>query len=207
MFDNLINIYDDFTKNERTQSLDKLAREYAFEFIKRETFGEQTTFIKAFDIFDKKGTKRFLGIISQKLENLQGVIRFYDYLKTKDLETKTTSIIEIHSPEFNLQAFTIRPRKGLGKARNIFKRKTTSLSEFHRNFKIIPNYSGQVINLADEAMYLLLELKGITVEVDEDYFLFYYKNKEIKLSEILPTMDIAEEFIEVFDIRKEDGFV
>ena len=208
MFDGLVNLYDDFTKNERVQSLERLAFEYDFYFSKSEPYGEQTSDIKAFKLFDKKGTKRFLGILGQDLKNKKGEIRFYDYLKTRDLETKTTSVIEIRSDDLDFEAFMIKPIKGLGKMRNIFKRsKHKDLSVFYNNFKIIPSDSQKAINLSEDALLLFSEFPGLTFEADRNYFLFYLKNKEIKLSEIIGNMDFAEEFMEKLADKIDDGFV
>ena len=208
MFDNLVNIYDDFTKNERTQSLERLASEYGFEFQKRESFGEQTTYIKGFKIFDTKGTKRFLGVLSQNLRSEKGRIRFYDYLKTKDLETKTTSIVEIFVDDLFVDPFIIKPKKSFGRLKNLFSRgKENDLEEFYKKFKVLSSADNPELMFSNSSLNSLLKRPGMRVEGEGNYLLFYFRNKEIKLIEALDIMDFAEAFIETIDASTEDGFV
>ncbi len=209
MFENLVNIYDDFTKNERTQSLQRIAIEYGFEFEKRASFGTQSLDIRDFKIFKPKGTKRFLGILSQELRSKRGEIRFYDYLKTADLETTTTSIIEIRSDDHFFDPIRIAPKKKVPSIGRLFKKKKSDpLASFREVFKVISDYPEDINKLGEEALLNLLRYPKMTVEIVGNYFLFYFKNKEMKLTATLDYMDFAEEFLELSqDINSKNQFV
>ncbi len=200
MFEDLLNFYDDFTKNERTQSLSRLAEEQNFEFRKREPFGEQATILKAFDIFQKKGAKRFLGIIDiPTSELIEGNIRFYDYVVTKDLETKTSSIVEIYSPQTFPGEFSIRPRTSLSK---LLKSSSNLNAAFRKGFKVDSNF-----DLPTLTKEILLDFPKIRIEAKNEVFLFYRKNKQIPITDIFKIVGFAEDFIESFDNRDGEDFV
>ncbi|WP_235295761.1 hypothetical protein [Portibacter marinus] len=202
MFEDLISIYDNFTKNERTQSLSRLAYENQLQFIKREPFGEQQTRLKEFKLFDKKGVKRLLGIIDFKSQERSDLhIRFYDFIITKDLETKVTSVVEIHHSTVNAGYFMIKPLKGLSK---LFRRSRRGdlNSIFDKNFKTIPP-----ISLSTQAMETLLENPKITVECREDLFIFYMRNQQIKISEVLNIIDFAEELVHWINVAPYNDIV
>ncbi|GLR16211.1 hypothetical protein [Portibacter lacus] len=202
MFDELVNIYDDFTKNERTQSLSRLAFENDLTFVKRESFGNQSIDLRGFKIFKKKGVKRFLGIINIPLrEDLEGAIRFYDYLVTKDLETKTTSIIEIYFPEINTDPFIISPKSGLSKLIK-FQRKNSLESQFSKVFK-----KDLDIHLSEHQMETMLANPKYTMEGDGSVFLYYRKNKQIDILELFDLIGTAEDFVLNFDGGNFDDFV
>jgi len=204
MIDKLINIYDDFKKSGRVQDLRQLAHEFKFDFQKRVVFGRQPTEIKGFKVFDSKGAKRFLGILSQPLENLDGIIRFYDYLKTKDLETKTQSIIEVRVNDIYTNYLKIEPKGTFSKMKGIFmseKREFSNAVDFYKLYQISSASADAEIILQHSALSLLAQNPGITIEAEGNYFLFYYKKKEMDIRHIIRAIDFAEDFMEllVFD--------
>lgn len=202
MFDDLVNLYDDFTKNERTQSLSRLAYENDFPFVKREPFGEQTTILRDFKIFQKKGVKRLLGIIHIPMrEGMEGEIRFYDFLVTKDLETKTTSVVEIYVPDLNGAQCLIKPRTAIAKTFNLSS-STNTFKYFNKLFKTIPTYE-----FSEEIMLLLLDFPKVHVECQQDLCIFYRKNKQIKISEIFKIVTLAENFVSLLQNDANEDFV
>jgi len=139
MFDTLVKLYDDFSSNERTQSLSQLAKENQFDFTKRVSFGKQPTELKGFSIFKKKGTKRFIGVLQQAMEGANGKIRFYDFLNTKDLETKTNSVVEIYCKDIYVDHFKIEPKSTFAKMKGFFvsgNQAFDDLPEFYSQFQI-----------------------------------------------------------------------
>lgn len=202
MFEDLVNLYDDFTKNERTQSLSRFAIENNFEFSKREPFGEQVTILRNFKIFKRKGVKRFIGILKiPSREGLDASIRFYDYLVTKDLETKSTSIIEVYLPNYNCGQFIIRPKNAISRLLSPTFSKSIS-AQFKKRFTADANF-----DLSPKSMDLLLSLPKLTIEGFEDNVLFYRKNKSINLVDILEDVEFAEDFLASMDSVESDDFV
>lgn len=210
MLDNLVKVYDEFSKGGRVQDLEQLAREYKLSFTKRESFGKQTTEIKGFNIFSKKGAKRFIGILSLKSEKFKGQIRFYDYLKTKDLETSTTSIIEIFCEDIYTDYFKISPKGAIGKMKGIFVSDQgyfPELIEFHSKFVISTEVEEEDLIIRESALNLILDFPKITCEADGNYFLFYFRKKEAKIQDIISTIDFAEEFVRLLCFDESGDFV
>lgn len=202
MFEDLVNIYDDFTKNERTQSLARFASENEFLFSKREPFGEQMTVLRNFEIFKGKGVKRFIGIVKiPSREGIEAEIRFYDSLKTKDLETKSTSILELSVPNFIGESFRIKPKNAAAKIFSPSISKSPS-ARFKKRFKVEGN-----VEISSTIKILMLENPQLTVEGFRDTFLFYRRNKTIELNQILQFTDLAEEFVSHLESSYEDDFV
>lgn len=195
MLDNLVKIYDDFTKGGRTQDLQQLAKELNYSFSKRDSFGTQTTEIKGLDIFSKKGTKRLIGVIDFPSTAFKGTIRFYDYLNTKDLETATTSIVEVRCEDLLTERFKIQPRGPLRKMKGLFLRSANPFSylkEFNSKFEIEEFDDGSL--LKESAMELMTEFPGITCEAEGNYLVFYYRHKEVSIADIVSMVAFAEEF-------------
>jgi hypothetical protein len=202
LLEDLVNLYDDFTKNERTQSLSRFAIENNFEFTKREPFGEQVTTLRNFKIFNRKGVKRFIGIVKIPCrEGIDAGIRFYDYLVTKDLETKSTSVIEVYIPNYDCGQFTIKPKKAISRLFSPTFSKSNR-AQFNRRFKIHSNF-----DLSLRSMNLMLSHPKLTVEGFQDTLLFYQKNKSINIVDILDYVDFAEEFISTMDSVQSEDFV
>lgn len=198
MLDNLIKIFDDFTKGGRIQDLTQLAHEEQLSLENRQTFGQQATEIKGFKIFSGKGSKRFIGILSRPPKGFDGGIRFYDYLVTKDLETHSHSIIELFVEDFDTDYFIIEPKGTIGKMKNIFVSTPLifpELKTFHKLYNIDFEYPDAIHLLKRSALRLIAQYPGITCEALGNYFVFYRRKKILQVQEIVPTMQFAEEFI------------
>ncbi len=210
MFDALVKLYDDFASKERIQNLAQLARENQFDFKNRIEFGRQPTALKEFDAFDKKGTKRFIGVLDQPMEGAKGTVRFYDFLTTKDLETKSQSIVEIHCEDIFVDHFKIEPKSNFAKMKGFFvsdKLDFPDLKTFNSQFQISSSNENGATPLTRKALQLMEDFPGIRMEAEENYFLFYYLKKDIKLSDILPTIDFGEEFVRLLCFDREDDYV
>jgi hypothetical protein len=210
MLDNLVKIFDDFTKGDRIQDLGQLAQEEKLSLTKRQSFGEQTTEIKGFKIFSGKGSKRLIGILSLPCKKFIGKIKFYDYLVTKDLETKTTSIIEIYAEEIDTDYFIIEPKGAIGKMKNMFVSSPIvfpELKEFHKSFEIEYDNSQYDYLFKRSALELMNDYPRITCEGMGNYFLFYRRKKIIEVHDILPLVQFAEEFVRLMCYDDTEDYV
>ncbi len=210
MVDSLVKIYDEFFKSQRSQELEQLAREQQFSFTKRETFSQQLTEIKGFKIFNSKGTRRFLGIIAQDLTDVKGQIRFYDSLRTKDLETKSQSILEIYCENIFADYLIIEPKSTFTKMKGFFvgtEEPFPNLHTFNQNFQISSKIPEASLLLKASALNLMIDFPGITFEALGNHFLFYYRKKELKPHEIVPLMDFGETFLNLLCFDNSDDYV
>ena len=202
MFEDLVNIYDDFTKNERTQSLSRFAVENDLGFIKREPFGEQVTLLRNFRIFKGKGVKRFIGVIKiPTTESFDAEIRFYDYLVTKDLETRSTSVIEVCIPACDYGSFRIKPKNGISRLFSPTFSKSNR-AKFNKRFTIDSSF-----DISPRTIDLMLTHPKLTVEGFQDTMLFYHRNESIELGDIFEYIEFAEDFISNTDSADSEDFV
>lgn len=210
MFDKLVSVYDAWSKGGRALDLEQLAMEEGFHFSRREPLGQQLSQIKGFDLISKKGTKRLLGILESELHNGSGIVRAYDFLRTQDLETYTTSVVEIYIDHFRTDKFKIQPKGFLGGTTSLFMRKKKPFPEvkqFYKNFiiKSESDHLEEVLN--PSSLDLLVSRPKLTVEGDGAFFLFYQKNKMIPVLDIMPLVDFAEDFVGVLQRGGEGGYV
>lgn len=197
MLDDLVKVFDDFTKKSRIQELETLSRERGIPFMKKMSYEKRPTKLKGFKPFIKKGTKRMIGIMEVAPTKFIGEIKFYDYLRTKDLETTTQSIIEVICNELDSPYCIVRPKSAFKKMKNIFVTEENDLpyvSEFHRRYYVSEDTEGAFI-LKPSVMELMAEYKGLTMEAKGDYLLLYFKNKEIKVHQVLEYIKLAEELV------------
>jgi hypothetical protein len=210
VIDNLIKVYDDLFKSERIKELAQVANEYQLPFEKRASFSDQILQIKGFKLFQVKGAKRFLGIISQATTDFPGHIRFYDFAYTKDLETYTTSVIEITSEELFSDYFLIQPKGTLTKFKDFFvadHKLFPRLDDFHANFEISTKTSDAMLLVRESALSLLTKYPHITVEAEGNHFLFYTRKKMMPVHKIINTINFAEDFVDLLYFDEEDDFV
>jgi hypothetical protein len=210
MFENLVDFFDDFTKNQRIESLNTLAEENGFEYHKKEPFGNQPSQLKGFKATAMKGTKRLLGVCVLPLRGLKGTIRFYDFLNTKDLETKTTSIIEIFTEDIFSEYLMISPKNAFGKMKGFFvsdKKDYPDQSEFYKNYHITTKNPEDDYHLKESVIKVFGQNPGLTMESEGNYFIFYNRKKEMKIPVILENIDFAEEVVQLFCFDNSEDFV
>ena len=73
MLDQLVNVFDQITKGGRLQELSLLANDFNFSFKKRSPISSERTEIRGFELFSKKGFKRFLGVLKQESDQFNGL--------------------------------------------------------------------------------------------------------------------------------------
>lgn len=210
MVENLINIYDQFSKNGRLQDLAQLAKEQGNKYRKREPFGNQFTELKGFKLFSAKGSKRLLGIIEKRLPESNANLRFYDFTKTKDLDTKSVSVVEVKMEEYFFDQFTISPNSGLNLVKSFFSSKTKihpQLKTFHKHFKIDCSDANALLILNKSTLGLLENFHGINIEAKGKYIIFYYPQKELALEKVLGMMNLAEDFLATLLFDNSEDYV
>lgn len=210
MLDELVSVFDSWSKGGRAQDLEQLAMEYDLRYSKREKLGKQVSQIKGFDLIKKKGKSRLLGIIEGDLIEGEGILRAYDFLRTQDLETMTTTVIEIYSESVDVDYFKIQPKGFFSGAMKLFKRYPKpypSEKAFHKQFLITSNSPHLASFLSPGLMNLMLEGPKLTLEARGSYFIFYKKNKSIPVLDIMPMVAFAEDCIRLLARGESSGYV
>ena len=211
MLDKLVDFYDNWSKGARAKDLEQLAREFNFRYEKRVEFGSQPSDIKSFEVFSKKGLKRFMGVMETDLEKCKGTVRFYDYIRTKDLETFSKSIVEVYCEDVRTDYFKIEPKGFFTRTKYLFKSKAKiqpRFKEFHKQFFIHTESREVQYLLNRKVLDLMLDFPKLQMEARGHCFVFYYNNsKEIPIGDVMPLIDFAEEVVNQLGTGEDEGYV
>ncbi len=210
MIDKLVNLYDDFAKGDRIRELERLADDEMFGFNKRSPIADQKIEIRGFRVFAKKGSKRFIGIMEFGGRAMNGFIRFYDYLRTVDLETKSTSVIEVYCEDIFTEYVKIEPKNAFDKMKGFFtsgSNRFPELTDFHQQFQILSRVQNGDAWLNEKALSTMIDFPNLTMEAEGNYFVFYQKNKTMEVHKILPSLAYAEEFVQLTTYDQSNDFV
>lgn len=210
MLDKLVDIYDNWSKGARAKDLKQLAREVDFRYERRVEFGNQPSDIKSFKVFSKKGIKRFMGVMETDLEKGKGTARFYDYIRTRDLETYTRSIVEIYCEDIRTDYFFVEPKGVVSWTKNIFKSNPKihpKVKSFHKQFYIHTESKEVQYVLNSKVLDLIQDYPNLKMEAKGHCFVFYLKKKEMPVDEIMPFMDFAEEVVSLLGTGEDGGYV
>jgi len=210
MIDQLVKVFDTLTKAGRLEELSLLADDYKLDFKKRSLISAERMEIRGFKAFSRKGAKRFLGILSQASDQFNGQIRFYDFANTKDLETKTTSVIEVNCEDIYVDYVKIEPKGAFSKMKGIFVSENLQFPElttFNQQFQISSTTENGSFWLNKIALGTMSKFPGITMEAEGNNFLFYFRRKEMPVQDIIKTIDMAEEFVRLTCFDQSEDFV
>jgi hypothetical protein len=204
-------LIDNFRRPERVAEFSQLARQYEFGFKAKEKFVNQPYFLKGFDIFKGKKSKRLKAILHKKEPSFSGMVRIYDYVYYGELKKRTTTIFEIRSNEFDFEKFEIRPKGAFNQLQEFFIDKEKPFpekKEFHNKYEVKTEDS---ITFEAQVGSKLLEdfaqKKGLYLEADSDYLLFYFRNNKIPSKEIMVEYDFVLDMIEHILYDYSDDYV
>lgn len=205
MIESLVRLYDDNTRTARFADLRQLATEYNMEYEKRLSVGHLPTPLKSMRAIDSNGVRRLLGVISDPTREFRGRLRCYDYLRTKDLETKAQTIIEITRDDIRLPYFRIYPKSILSKARDLFVVQHPffpDLEDFHTRYQVETEDIPPENILVPAALELLSTRTGLTVEGRDQFVIFYRDGKEMEVPEIASILDFAEGVVALLNMGR-----
>ena len=204
-------LIDNFRRPERVAEFSQLARQYQFGFIAKEKFVNQPYFLKGFDIFSGKKSKRLKAILHKEESAFTGKVRIYDYVYYGEFKKRTTTIFEVKSSEFDFEKFEIRPKGALNQLQEFFidkEKPFPEIKEFHSKYEVKTKDS---ITFESQVGSRFLEdvsqKKGLSIEADADYLLVYYKNQKIPSKEIMYEYDFLLDVIEHILYDYSDDFV
>ncbi len=204
-------LIDNFRRPERVTEFIQLAKQFEFGFKVKEKFVDQPYFLKGFDIFKGKKSKRLKAILRKNETSFNGVVRIYDYVYYGELKKRITTIFEIRSNEFDFNKFEIRPKGTLNQLQEFFIDKVRPFpekKEFHSKYEVKTEDS---ITFEAEVGSRFLEdiarKKGLYLEADADYLLVYYRHQKIPSKEIMVEYDFVLDMIEHILYDYSDDFV
>ncbi|MEM6316705.1 MAG: hypothetical protein AAF960_03490 [Bacteroidota bacterium] len=196
-------IFDDLKnaiwKDDRILGLRQLAQREGFRFSERQRFGNQPIHLRQFSLFSGSQGKRVKGIL-QKKETQSGINRrIYDYVYFGDTRNKTTTVFEFYHPDWSFSSILIRPKGRLQRMKDFFNDKHLifrQVTAFHKQYFIEPTASHLAFELNEGFLSALALERGIWVEMNQQYLLFYFKD------ELLPINGLKEKdgyFLEAID--------
>lgn len=210
MLDKLVDLYDSWSKGARAKDLEQLASEFDLRYERRVEFGDQPSDIKSFNVFSKKGIKRFMGVMETDLEKGKGTARFYDYIRTKDLETFSRSVVEIYCEDIRTDYFFIEPKGIFTRTKHMFKPRLKihpKLKTFHKKFYIDTISEEVQYVLNRKVLDLMLDYPNLKMEAKGHCFVFYLKKGEMPVDQIMPFIDFAEELVSLLGTGEDVGYV
>ena len=198
-------IFDDLKntiwQDDRVLAFRRLAEAEGFELFDRERFGNQEIGLKGFQLFKGKKGKRLKSVLYKTERNSSLKTRIYDYAYFGDSKTRTTTVIEFYLPQWNFSEMLLRPKSNLHKMKAFFGKQRILFPEvahFHKTYHIYaPNAENLKYELNEEFVALMAEQKSIWMEANENFILFYIKQKPIPLSQLMETYEFAQDLLEV----------
>jgi len=189
---------DKIVPNGRVNEMHQVAKLHRFNFRRKENFANQDYLLKSFQVFKGKKDKRLKGILRKKENELDAIIRMYDYFYWGDLKTKKTTIFEVNAPELDLPKFHISPRGILNQVSSFFTTKEKPFPEeeiFHSKFNIETIHKLEIEEIIGPKLRQhLSSFPNISIEGEGDYLLIYFLGKQI------PSPDLITNYENVIDI-------
>ena len=197
---------DKIVPNGRIDEMRQVAIENKFNFRSKENFAGQDYLLKSFQIFKGKKDKRFKGILRKKENELDALVRMYDYFYWGDLKTRKTTIVEINCLELDLPKFSIYPKGILNQVSSFFVNKEKAFPEeedFHAKFNIETEHVEDLeACFGNKMLEQLLQFPNISMEGEGDYLLIYFYGKQIPASELMSHYDMA---LDLFELALNDN--
>ena len=197
---------DQFVPNSRVNDMQQVAKEERFNFRRKENFADQDYLLKSFQVFKGKKSKRLKGILRKKENELDAVIRMYDYIYWGDFKTKKTTIFEIDCPDLELPKFFIYPKGIINQVSSFFANKEKVFPDkidFHTKFNIETSSKKELEEAIGKKLIQHLPLfPNISLEGEGDYLLIYFLGKQIPTPEL---MDNYDNVIDMLDMILNDN--
>jgi len=197
---------DKLVPNGRVDEMRQVAIENQFNFRSKENFSGQDYLLKSFQIFKGKKDKRLKGILRKKENELDALIRMYDYIYWGDLKTRKTTIVEINCLALDLPKFNIYPKGILNQVSSFFVNKEKAFPKeenFHAKFNIeTENVEDLEATFGNKMLEKLLQVPTISMEGEGDYLLIYFYSKQIPAPELMTNYDLA---LDLFDLALNDN--
>ncbi len=141
--------------------------------------------VQKFRIFKSKSKKRVKNIITLSEADLQSNILVFDFHCSDDgFDIKRTTVLLVESAMFDLPKFHVEPKSAISLLAKLFfieESQFDKFPEFVQHYKV----KGNDVDSIDYVMkrelleYLSVETKW-NIEGDENYLLFYKKNKTVR---------------------------
>ena len=195
MIESLVKLYDDNTRTARFADMQQLAREYQMRYDRRLSAGALPVAVRRFEVFEPGGVQRLLGVLEDRTREFPGVLRCYDYLRTKDLDTTVHTVIEVTRRDLSLPYFRIQPKRTFRKVRDLFVVQHPffpDLEDFHARYEVHTEALPPERILSPPALELLGTRTGFTVEARDQYVVFYRRKKEMEIPDLAESLDFAE---------------
>lgn len=185
-------VFDDvihkFWKSDRVRELSQVAKEASFRFKSRVHFSEQPSILRGFHLFRGSKSRRLIGLMSKEEKDYALKTRIYDYIYYGNAGKKKTTVFEIQQSAIDLPSFSIQPKGAISKVKGLFMAEETlfPVPEFNAQYRISCTHPASILETLNESfLELLATKKGMRVEGNGSYLLFYTKNKRTPTHKII----------------------
>lgn len=187
-------------KDDRLLGMREIAEQLKFGFVERERFGTQAHSLKRFKLFGGKRGKRLKGVLYNTEPNSSLKTRIYDYIYFGDSKNRVSTVFEFYLPQWTFSEVMLRPKGSIHKLKGLFGKTKVifpDLIDFHKKYHINAPLSGNLkYELNEEFLDLLSEQKRIWVEINGHFIIFYYKQKPLKIREMLEQYEFIQDLLD-----------
>jgi len=187
-------------KDDRLLGMREIAVHHHFDFVERERFGTQAHSLKRFRLFYGKRGKRLKGVLYKSEQNSSLKTRIYDYVYFGDSKNRVSTVFEFYLPQWTFSEVLIRPKDSLLKLKGLFGKPMVifpELTEFHKKYHIRARVSENLkYELNEEFLDLMSEQKKIWIEINGSFVIFYFKQKPVKISQIMEQYEFIQDLLD-----------
>ncbi len=187
-------------KDDRLLGMREIAEHHDFGFVERERFGTQAHSLKRFRLFDGKRGKRLKAVLYKSGANSSLKTRIYDYIYFGDSKNRISTVFEFYLPQWTFSEMMLRPKGSLQKLKGFFGKQILlfpEMKDFHKKYLIKARQAENLqYELNEEFLDLLSEQKRIWVEVSGSFMIFYFKQKPLKISEVMEQYEYIQDLLD-----------
>ena len=189
-----------FSSDPRETVLRELATNRGWKFNSRKSLSKREEWTQAFKVFKGSKSKRLVGVIRIPTDEIDSLLRVYDYTYYGDFGKKKTTIMEYHYPGMQLSSFKILPKGALLSFKNMFITEVYSFAttpDFNKRYQLIISDETAIKNdLNEDFLDVAGDVAGWTYEGSGHYLLAY------KLGKVIPANSLEtdiERFSDMID--------
>lgn len=187
-------------KDDRLLGMREIADEHNFKFVERERFGTQAHSLKRFKLFSGKRGKRLKSVLYKSEVKSSLKTRIYDYVYFGDSKNRVSTVFEFYLPQWTFSEMMIRPKGSLQKLKGFFGKPKVifpDLIDFHKKYQISARLSENLkYELNEEFLDLLGDQKRIWVEINGSFIIFYFKQKPLRVSDIMEQYEYIQDLLD-----------
>lgn len=196
---------DLFLGNDRISDLGQVARNHGYRFWGKYSYRKLPYEIKSFEIFQSKKDKRVKSLLEKYNPDTCVKSQVFDFHDFKEFGTKKTTIVYLHSEDYEFPEFIIRPKDVMEKVGGLFLRQDIfqhrpEVTDIYTVKSWDMDHTEYLLN--DSVLDILMEEKKLVIEGRFNHLIFYQKNKLVNPTELIA---FHEQCVQISKLMLEDN--